>query len=74
MLYIIFYLDSYLFKPPTAGEGMFVKQNVLNHGCQLCQRMAKYSIFIDCLYQEYTTRGYVCEFSEPHKVDKHTFV
>ena len=41
--------------------------------CQLCQRMAKYVIFIDNLYQTCTTRGYVCQFWGPHHVSKHTF-
>ena len=64
----------HIYKPPTAGGGMFVNFLVLNHVCQLCQGMAKYAISFDNLYQKYITRGYVCEFWGPHKVDKHTFL
>ena len=53
---------------------MFVNLFVLNQVCQLCQRMAKYTISIDNLYLKYITRGYVCEFWGPHKVVKHTFL
>ena len=60
--------------PPRLGGGMFVNFLVLNHVCQLCQGMAKYAISFDNLYQKYITRGYVCEFWGPRKVDKHTFL
>ena len=60
--------------PPRLRGGMFVNFSVLNHGCQLCQRMAKYTNSIGSSYQKYTTSGYVCEILGPHKVDKHTFL
>jgi hypothetical protein len=59
---------------PRLGGGMFVNFSVLNHVCQLCQRIAKYAIPIDKLYQKYITRGYVSEIWGPYKVDKHTFL
>ena len=60
--------------PPRLGGGMFVNFSVLNNVCQFCQRIAKYALSIDNLYQKYTTRGYACEILGPHKVDKQTFL
>ena len=37
---------------PTAGGGMFANFSVLNYIYQLCQRMAKYAVPIDRLYQK----------------------
>ena len=37
--------------PPPLGGGMFVNFFILNHVCQLCQRMAKYAIPIGNLYR-----------------------
>ena len=64
----------YIRPPPTAGGGMFANCSALRHVCQLCQRMAKYALPIDKLYQNYITRGYVCKFGGPHNVGKHTFL
>ena len=48
-------------QPPRFVTGMFANCFALNHVCQLCQRMAKYVISIDRLYQKYITRGYICQ-------------
>ena len=41
---------------------MFVNFSVLNHVFQLCQRMAKYALSIEKLYQKYITRGMFASF------------
>ena len=46
-------------RAPNGWGGMFANFSVLNHVCQLCQRLARCAISIDNLYQKYTTKG-VC--------------
>ena len=51
--------------PHGWGGDMFVNFCVLNHICQLWQRMANYAISIDNLFQKYNTR-----FGKPEPKDR----
>ena len=53
---------------------MFANFSELRSICELCQRMATYTVSVDILYRFYTKRGNACQFRGPHNVGKQTFL
>ena len=63
-------LHIYIYIVPLRLGGYVCQLFCLEPCLPTCQRMAKYSLSIDNLYQKYTTRRDACQFLGPHQVEQ----